>query len=156
MSRTVRKMSLFSTAGVLVALSIGLAQAQTAPATFVPFNDFIQSLNGANSTHFVARTGFQVQDSAAFEEMRQHILSMYNGVAVSHSYVLGSPTFDCIPSSRRCGLLAKARSRPSRPVRPRHPAMYPVPNPPRCRSCRWVRPKIRSAILSVAKPTPSP
>jgi hypothetical protein len=110
MSRTVRKMSLFSTAGVLVALSIGLAQAQTAPATFVPFNDFIQSLNGANSTHFVARTGFQVQDSAAFEEMRQHILSMYNGVAVSHSYVLGSQTFDCIPIDEQPSLRALGQS----------------------------------------------
>jgi hypothetical protein len=104
------KIMLFSIAAVLVALSIGLAQAQTATAAFVPFNDFIQSVKGANSTHFVARPGFKVKDSAAFEEMRQYILSMYRGVDVRHSYVLGSQTFDCIPINQQPSLQAPGQS----------------------------------------------
>jgi Neprosin len=100
------KMMLFSPAAVLIALSIGLAQAQPTTAGFVPFNNFIQSVKGANSTDFVARPGFKVGDSAAFEEMRQHILSMYRGVNVSHSYVLDSQTFDCIPINQQPSLRA--------------------------------------------------
>ena len=93
---------------ILMALSAQI-NAQNASVQFVPFGDFIQSVSTANSAAFVGRPGNQVSDAAAFEQMRQHILTMYKGVEVSHSFLLGSQHFDCIrinqqPSVRRLGL----------------------------------------------------
>jgi hypothetical protein len=38
-----------------------------------------------------------VRDAAAFEEMRQYILAMYQGVNVTHSFILGTHHVDCVP-----------------------------------------------------------
>jgi hypothetical protein len=75
--------------------------AQNATAQFVPFRDFIQSVASANSTAYVGQPGYQVSDATSFEQMRQHILTMYNGVAVSHSFVVDSQHFDCIPMNQQ-------------------------------------------------------
>jgi hypothetical protein len=39
----------------------------------------------------------RVKTTQSFEEMRQHILTMYQGVTVTHSFLFGSDPFDCIP-----------------------------------------------------------
>jgi hypothetical protein len=73
------------------------AQAQTPPTQFVPFDQFIQSVRDADASELIARPNAKVATAASVEEMRQHIISMYQGVQVGHSYVLGSQTFDCVP-----------------------------------------------------------
>jgi hypothetical protein len=81
---------------VLFALTT-LLHGQSTPGTFVAFGDFIDRANTADSGEYMAREGSRVKDAAAFEEMRQHILSIYQGVEVSHSFLLGSHHFDCVP-----------------------------------------------------------
>ncbi|MBV9300535.1 MAG: neprosin family prolyl endopeptidase [Acidobacteriaceae bacterium] len=71
--------------------------AQANVTSFVPFDDFLQSAKLAIAGDYLSRSGNRVRDEQAFEEMRQHILTMYEGVTVTHSFVLDDSHFDCIP-----------------------------------------------------------
>ena len=91
--------SLFS-ALVMATVVTNQVQAQTTPAKFVPFNEFVQSVRATDVSEFLARpaaAGVKVTGAASLAEMRQHVLTLYDGVAVSHSYIIGSQTFDCVP-----------------------------------------------------------
>src|SRR5215470_15774146 len=70
---------------------------QAAPPQFTPFRTFMEKAQTARATDHVGQPGKHVRDSAAFEEMRQHILGMYTGMPVVSSYVHGDQTFDCVP-----------------------------------------------------------
>src|SRR5215470_4926220 len=70
---------------------------QAAPPQFTPFRTFMEKAQTARATDHVGQPGKHVRDSAAFEEMRQHILGMYTGMPVVSSYVHGDQTFDGIP-----------------------------------------------------------
>lgn len=115
---------LLLTGMLLVALSIGPAQGDMAPAKLVPFPTFIQSVKAANPNDFLGHSAFKVQDAASFEEMRQYILSLYDQVHVSHSYVLGSQTFDCVPVDQQPSVRAlgtnKIATEPPATKRPQH------------------------------------
>ena len=58
----------------------------------------------------------QVRETPAFEEMRAHILKLYDGVQVTHSYVIGSSHFDCVPENPAargpvsCGITSPRRA----------------------------------------------
>jgi hypothetical protein len=84
-------------AALFIAVSLGAVNAQEAPSQFVPFNDFIWNTEAARFEDYFARAESRAKDASAFEEMRQHILAMYEGVEVSHSYMLDSNHFDCVP-----------------------------------------------------------
>jgi hypothetical protein len=75
----------------------GLVSAQSGPTEFVPFRNFIDQTATAEAGSHLARPASKVKDAAAFEEMRQHILTMYQGVEVNHSFVLDSSYYDCVP-----------------------------------------------------------
>ena len=64
---------------------------------FVKFSDFVQSLKVADANSILALKTTKTTDSASIEEMRQHLLALYDGVDVTQSYLLGSQTVDCIP-----------------------------------------------------------
>ncbi len=85
------------TATLLGALSVSSAQEPARTTSFLPFSDFVQSVKAADVNEAVARPNVKTVNSAAMEEMRQHLLKLYAGVNVGHSYVIGSQTFDCIP-----------------------------------------------------------
>jgi Neprosin len=93
--------SFLSTVAVMASIFTGQARAETATAKFVPFNEFVQSVKSSDSNEFLARPAatarLKVSDSASVEEMRQHILKTYDGLNVSHSYVMDTQTVDCIP-----------------------------------------------------------
>ena len=75
----------------------GTSAAQTTEPdvkAFVQFDSFMAKTRTARSSE-LSRS--RAKNEPAFEEMRQHILKMYRGVAVSHSYVQGSNHFDCVP-----------------------------------------------------------
>ena len=110
-----------SALALTVPLLASAAQAQKAPVTFVPFDQFIQEVAGADASELIARPSAKVTTTAAVEEMRQHILSLYQGVQVAHSYVLDSQTFDCVPiqqqpSVRILGLSKIAAAPPTSPL----------------------------------------
>jgi hypothetical protein len=89
--------------------------AQSSPEPFVPYKDFIANTKKAIPGDFIghvdtkldalARTidadrpvvNFRVQDEAKFEEMRQAVLARYQDVEVSHSFMIGTQHYDCVP-----------------------------------------------------------
>ena len=75
----------------------GLSSAQSAPAEFVPFRNFIDQTVTADASDYLSRPDSKVKDAAAFEEMRKHILNMYRDVDVNHSFVQDSAHYDCVP-----------------------------------------------------------
>jgi neprosin-like protein len=79
----------------------GLVSGQSGPTEFVPFRNFIDQTTTADASDYLARPDSKVKDAAAFEEMRQHILNMYQDVDVSHSFVLDSSHYDCVPITQQ-------------------------------------------------------
>lgn len=69
-----------------------------APAQFVPFDQFIAETAAAP---FNGAAPAKLASTAAFAEMRQHLLDLYEGVHVTHSFVQGSQTFDCVPAEQQ-------------------------------------------------------
>ncbi len=96
-AKTMTHPVIFGLMFVLVMLNVPL-NAQSAPQQFVPFKDFLASTEAASSSNYLGQGANQVRDAAAFEAMRQHILTMYQAVEVSHSFLLDSSHFDCIPT----------------------------------------------------------
>jgi len=84
---------------------------------FVPFDKFLadSSDNGIN----IAATA-KVANTAALTEMRDHITKMYQGVHVTHSFVQGSQTYDCIPVEQQPSLrMAGSQGIAAPPTAPR-------------------------------------
>ena len=71
--------------------------AQTPPQDLVPLSDFVSGVAAADARSWLARPEGRVKTTAAFEELRRHVLSLYQGVHVTHSFWLDSQVFDCIP-----------------------------------------------------------
>jgi hypothetical protein len=82
------------------AAGTAFAQPQSRVKEFVAFKNFLQNTQAADSFEFT-RPGSGVKDTAAFEEMRRHILTMYSGIEVKHSFVLHSDHFDCVPIAQQ-------------------------------------------------------
>ena len=94
--RKIRLLIVFSVALAPITF-IGKLNPQTGPSQFDPFQDFVATIKVADAGEYLARPSSRVKDAANFEAMRHHILTMYEGVEVSHSFVLDSDHFDCIP-----------------------------------------------------------
>src|ERR1700720_842939 len=82
---------------ITTAISVFTAHLNAQPKEFVPFKSFVDNTRAANSSSQMMRQESRVKDTVAFEEMRQHILTMYRGVEVKHSFVRDSSHFDCVP-----------------------------------------------------------
>jgi hypothetical protein len=69
----------------------------------IPFADFIKQTSCASVGSF-QRAGSRA-DSAEFERMRSHILRLYDGLRVAHSYrTPNGVLFDCVPIDQQPGL----------------------------------------------------
>jgi len=90
-------------AGAMVFLAAAQSQlyAQSTAVQFVPFANFMEGTQSASFSEYAGLPGIQVTDAGAFEEMRQHILTMYQGVNVQHSFVQGQQHFDCVPMGQQ-------------------------------------------------------
>src|SRR5258708_6623683 len=77
--------------------STGVAKGQSSLDAFVPFNEFVASVRAADSGSYLGRSGASVESATAFEEMRKHVLSLYDGVAATNSFLIDSGYVDCIP-----------------------------------------------------------
>jgi hypothetical protein len=91
-----KAMRYWVTAGLItlvVLMSTGGANAQPGKARHVPFDEFIATTAAATFNPSAGKAA----DAAAFAEMRQHILRMYQGAHVTHSFTVGSQTYDCMP-----------------------------------------------------------
>jgi hypothetical protein len=85
----------------LTSLAVASAQDTAAQTNFVSFRDFVQSVRGADANEITARPTAKVANAGAVEPMRQHLLNLYDGVNVTHSFVLGSQTVDCVPTNQQ-------------------------------------------------------
>ncbi len=99
----------------------GWLNAQDNTTAFVPFQSFLAQTKSSDASQYLARRASKVQDAAAFEEMRQHILTLYQGVEVSHSFVLDGDLYDCVPvqqqpAVRMLGLNSIATPPPAPPL----------------------------------------
>lgn len=119
---------------MLAALAVPCgAAAQAAPAGFISFDFFLASVATADAARYVLHPGTKVVSRDAFEDMRRHVLSLYDGVHVAHSFVYNEQYIDCVPileqpSARALGL--KEIPQPPPPTRlARLPAAPPTPSP---------------------------
>jgi len=78
---------------------VGLAQAVAPAVGFLPLAEFLPGVAAARFESFARGPGARVLSAAAFEEMRRHVLSLYEGVALDgvHSFLLDGHHFDCLP-----------------------------------------------------------
>jgi hypothetical protein len=74
----------------LVTIMGASAQDAASPPNLVPFSEFTQSIRSVQASTVMAASRAMVTNNATVEEMRQHLLSLYEGVSVSHSFVLGA------------------------------------------------------------------
>jgi len=120
----------------LIALGVLAASAalsaQTSPARLTPFNEFQAGLGTVKHTDYIGKAQVRVKQPADFEEMRQHLVKLYTGVKVTHSFVLESDTYDCIPinqqpSVRILGITKIAEAPPAGLVSETKPEAAPAP-----------------------------
>ena len=98
-------------------------RAQSGPATFVSFDEFVKGVSAASFESYALRKDAGVKRVENFDEMRRHILSMYEGVTVAHSFIVDEQYFDCIPieqqpSVRSLGLKQVVVAPPAPSVEP--------------------------------------
>ncbi len=72
----------------LIAICCGSSAAATASAAIQPFSEFVQNLWAMPAHAYVGQSGTAVGSEAAFEEMRQYLVTLYDGVAPSHSFAI--------------------------------------------------------------------
>ena len=58
------------------------SRGQTVPAGLLPFNDFLRGVSSAQFETYASPARNGVKTAESFEEMRRHILSLYEGVTV--------------------------------------------------------------------------
>jgi hypothetical protein len=92
----------------VIAVCIGSAEAQNRPADsksgFVEFSKFVIQTSAAQASDYVGKDKARVRDERAFEEMKAHLLDLYRGVHVRHSFVEAGNNVDCIPIDEQPGL----------------------------------------------------
>jgi hypothetical protein len=88
--------------GILAAVAVANAQRPAdRPMSFSEFHDAVVQAHAAD---WVGHAGSMVRDETAFEEMRQHLASLYEGVHVAHTFDLDGDTIDCVPMEEQPSL----------------------------------------------------
>ena len=90
-----------------------------------PFARFLDNVKAAKHADFAAAPASLVKQPDKFEEMRTHILKLYEGTQVPHSFVdANGSTFDCVPIEQQpslkgvSGAIPKAPDLPPMPKQP--------------------------------------
>jgi hypothetical protein len=83
---------------------------------FVPFAQFLASTKDAKAADYIGKQNVRVRDEAAFQEMRSHILSLYEGVTVKRSFVDDGRYVDCVPFDQQPSLRGKTEGELRRPA----------------------------------------
>ncbi len=108
-----------------------------------PFHEFRESLSVATYDDLRARANVKTESGEAFEEMRSHLLKLYDGVEVAHSFLeSGGKIVDCIPIEQQPSIRHSGQT--VLPPPPQPPAVETCPDPqilPRC-SERLLRRKL--------------
>jgi hypothetical protein len=95
-------------------------------STFIPFAEFMKRTTAARVEDH-AQPLARVEGSSAFDEMKAHILALYQGVQASHSFVGKDGQYvDCVPIDQQPSL-RQGPAAGSRVASP--PAVAPLPPP---------------------------
>src|SRR6476646_858531 len=108
----------------------GVVSAQPTPDRFVSFSEFVQAVRSANLSKYGSAPNVRVGSVGAFDEMRRHVMEIYDSVHVTHSYMLDSQYFDWFRSSsspRLGNSVARVSTRPRRRFRSQLVAIQAVP-----------------------------
>jgi hypothetical protein len=71
------------------------------------FQEFVQSLTGAEIHHFAATANFKAAGDTEFAEMKAHLVQRYQGINARHTFVDDhGQIFDCIPIEQQPGAKA--------------------------------------------------
>jgi len=81
--------------GALAASAV--VAAQETRARLIPFNEYRASLTAVDSSAYLGRAEVRVTQQSDFEEMRQHLITLYGPIQVTHSFQLDADVYDCIP-----------------------------------------------------------
>lgn len=72
---------------------------------FPSFREFIDSVASSKHADYLGRPTVKVADGQSFEEMKNHILKMAEGVDVTHSFAdENGQIFDCVPVEQQASL----------------------------------------------------
>ena len=105
------------------------------PVGILPFRQFVDSLTLASPEHFLRTPDSRVAHTAAFEEMRTHLVEHYTGIEAQHSFVdENDSVFDCIPVEQQPALRGSPDPLPkapdlTRPTREGDPRRVPHVQP---------------------------
>ena len=91
----------YTVAAVLGTTLLSQHEAVAQSASLVPFDQFVQQVAAMPLAAAMSKPGAQVSDAASFEAMRSHVLALYNGVQVKHSFLLDAHPFDCVPTMQQ-------------------------------------------------------
>lgn len=71
----------------------------------IAFDEFISSVRAAKLEDFTKASHARVESAAAFEEMKKHILFLYEGVTPKHTFLGRDNQFvDCVPIEQQAAL----------------------------------------------------
>jgi len=101
-----------------VAITLHAQQAADPARRFVPFQEFLASVTSADPAAHFGRSSARVTNMEAFEEMRRHVLRMYDGVVVNHSFVMNNHHFDCVPITQQPSVRLLGIDRIEAPLEP--------------------------------------
>jgi hypothetical protein len=93
------------------------------PIGFSSFKAFIDSIRSAKHGDYSVRAASRVAHEDAFEEMKAHILKLYDGIEAPHNFMDESGAiFDCIPIEQQPSLKGSSEAVPKAPDLPQHEA----------------------------------
>ena len=89
------------------------------PRGIPPLSAYLKSLRSAKHAEYAARAMSRVAHPDAFEEMKAHILGLYEGVEAPHSFLEeGGAIVDCVPIEQQPALRGSKRAVPKAPDLP--------------------------------------
>jgi hypothetical protein len=85
---------------------------KSTPRGIRPFDDFRAALETAQHAGYQG-PGSRVRSRSAFEEQKAHLLKLYDGLSVRHSFQDScGQIFDCVPRSEQPALGGEAMAEP--------------------------------------------
>jgi hypothetical protein len=89
------------------------------PKGLTPFKQFYSDVQRAKHTDFAGRPNAKVAREQSFDEMREHVLQLYDGVEVANSFIdENGSIFDCVPVEQQPALKGTKGPVPTAPDLP--------------------------------------
>lgn len=108
-----------------VAVSPSTGQSEKTTGAVIPFNTFLANVAHSHYRDYANAPATKVENEQAFEEMRHHILKLYEGKKAVSSYIEDGQCWDCIPIDPHAATPPPAPAAP--PPAPPTPQLPPAP-----------------------------